>query len=70
MKKFVGIALYTAGVVMLTLAYTEYITVASQLSKFMKGSPPDKVILLLVPGGICTIAGLYKILTTWSGKKK
>lgn len=69
MKKFVGIALYTAGVVMLTLAYTEYIAVASQLSKFLKGSPPEKVILLLVPGAICTISGLYKILTPPGGKK-
>ncbi len=64
MKKLVGIVLYTAGVVMLTLAYKEYIAVVSQISKFLKGAPPEKVILLLAAGGFCTIVGLYKILTS------
>lgn len=64
MKKLVGIVLHTVGVIMLTLAYTEYIAVVSQISKFLNRVPPEKVIFLLTAGGLCTIIGLYKILTS------
>ena len=60
-NRITGVVFHTAGVVMLTLAYKEYYSALSRASKFFKGAPPEKVIILLAVGAICTLFGLYKI---------
>lgn len=60
-KKITGILFHTAGVVMLTLAYEEYYSVASKVSRYMNGAPPEKVLILLSGGIVCTMTGLYLI---------
>jgi len=62
-KKITGILFHTVGVVMLTLAYKEYYSLTSRVSKFMKGAPPEKVLILLSSGIICTMIGLFLIYT-------
>ncbi|MDH3974112.1 MAG: DUF3185 family protein [Deltaproteobacteria bacterium] len=60
-KKITGILFHTAGVVMLTLAYKEYYSVAAKVSKLVKGAPPEKVLILLSGGIVCTMIGLFLI---------
>ena len=62
-NRFTALLFYTAGVVMLTLAYEEYVSPASTVYQLFRGALPEKILLLLAGGGVCTVIGLITILS-------
>jgi len=67
-KKISGIAFHTVGVILLVLTYEEYYSTISKVSRFFKSAPPEKVLILLSGGIVCTMIGLFLIFTAPKGK--
>jgi hypothetical protein len=53
-----SILLLVLGIAMLAMGYDAYRSVSSGVSKIFTGAPTDRSLLLLVGGGVLTIAGL------------
>ncbi len=60
-NRLTGVIFYTAGVVMLTLAYKEYFSPASTVYQLFKGTLPENIILLMAGGGVLAVIGLFSI---------
>lgn len=58
MNRIASIALLLVGVALLACGWDAYRSVSSGVSRIFTGMPTDKALLLLVGGGLLTVAGL------------
>lgn len=60
--KLLSLILIIAGAGSFFLGYKKSRGLSSQLTNALSGSYSDEVILMLIGGGVCLIAGLYLLL--------
>lgn len=58
MNRIASIVLLVLGLVLLGMGWDAYRSVSSGVSKLFTGAPTDRAVLLLVGGGLLTVAGL------------
>ncbi len=57
-----GLALLTAGAVLLWWGYEESRSLEGQISQFFTGTAPDRVLWKYVAGGVSAVIGLVLVL--------
>lgn len=62
MKKIVWIGLLVAGIVLLVFGMQAMNSVEGEVTRFFRGTPPDRAVWMLVGGIVCAVAGAYGIL--------
>ena len=58
MNRLASLALLVFGIALLGAGWNAYHSVSSGVSRLFTGAPTDRALLLLVGGGLLTIAGL------------
>jgi hypothetical protein len=58
MNRIASIVLLVLGLALLGMGWEAYRSVSSGVSKLVTGAPTDRSLLLLVGGGLLTVAGL------------
>jgi len=63
MTRFLGFALFIAGIVLLSFGISASDSISSEFSRFFSGKPTDKAIWLLLGGIVSLVLGLGGMLS-------
>jgi hypothetical protein len=63
MTRFLGLALFIAGIVLLSFGISASDSIGSEFSRFFSGKPTDKSIWLLLGGIVSMVLGLGGMLS-------
>lgn len=62
LDRIIGLLMFAAGVVMLTLAYQEYGAFGSKFTRLLSQTLSDRTIYLFSGGAACSLIGIYQIM--------
>lgn len=63
MTRFIGLALFIVGIVLLAFGISASDSIGSEFSRFFSGKPTDKAIWLLVGGVVSLVLGVGGMLS-------
>jgi len=58
----IGVAILVVGIVLLVLGFNEYGTFGSRAGRMLGTGVSNKVLILFIAGGVCTVLGLVQTL--------